>query len=364
MLSVLGAAEACPFCTALKPTLAKQRDSASAVALGECATAPDAAAGTRAAFRVHQWFKAPSDRPATIEIPADRAAGCQRGGLGLLFDEGDSKWKALPTSEIAVAYFGRAPDARQPAAQRLPYFLRYLEHADPQIAEDAYLEFGLASFDDVRSVAGQLDSAALRRWLVDPQVPPERKGFYGVALGIAAQAQASASAANVAALTEQLDAKSSDFRAGFDGVLGGLLTAQGAAALAEIDGRYFKDPAAREGDVRHALSAARFAAEFLPEIPRDKIAAAVGHLLARREFAAEAIIDLARWEDWSAIESVATRYGDTQSPQPETNRAVVGYLSFCPREEAAAALEALRQRDPEGVKAAERVLRQLGRVRD
>ena len=30
--------------------------------------------------------------------------------------------------------------------------------------------------------------ADLRRWLVDPQVPPARKGFYGLALGLATDA--------------------------------------------------------------------------------------------------------------------------------------------------------------------------------
>ena len=72
-----------------------------------------------------------------------------------------------------------------PAASRLSYFAKYLEHANRLIAEDAYLEFGSASYDEVRQVADQLPFASMRRFLVDANIPEERKGFYGLALGLA-----------------------------------------------------------------------------------------------------------------------------------------------------------------------------------
>lgn len=365
-LLLTAASAACPFCTALRPPWAKQRESAVSVDLAECLAAPDPALGTAARFRVHQGFKGDSPPAVTIDVEADRAAGCVAGRLALVFDEGGEppRRKASPVSELAVQYFARAPESRRPAAERLPYFLRYLEHDDPSVAEDAYLEFGLADYEAVRAQGPAFDSAALRRWLVDPQVPPERKGFYGLALGVAAVAQRQERAANLALLEAQVAAPASDFRAGFDGVLGGYLAARGVDALAEIERRYFRDPASREGDVRHALAAVRFAAEFLPEVPRPQLAGSVRRLLQRPEFAAEAIVDLARWEDWTSLDAVAALYGKADYPQPATDRAVVGYLSVCPQDEATDALEALRRRDPEGVAAAERVLRQLGRVRD
>ena len=71
-----------------------------------------------------------------------------------------------------------------PAHERLRYFAEFLEHADPLVAEDAYLEFGHAPFDEVARMADLLPAAKLRAWLVDPGVPQTRKGFYGLAIGL------------------------------------------------------------------------------------------------------------------------------------------------------------------------------------
>ena len=79
----------------------------------------------------------------------------------------------------------RAPNRRRPAAERLPYYARFLEYPNPLLAEDAYLEFGNASYDEVAQVAADLPFAKLRRWITDPQIPEARQGFYGLALGLA-----------------------------------------------------------------------------------------------------------------------------------------------------------------------------------
>ncbi len=91
----------------------------------------------------------------------------------------------MPVSEIGYAYAARAPELRMPMNERLRYFARYLEHSDPLIANDAYLEFGHAAYDEVGKVADQLPMDRLRAWVADEQVPQQRKGFYGLALGLA-----------------------------------------------------------------------------------------------------------------------------------------------------------------------------------
>jgi hypothetical protein len=263
-------------------------------------------------------------------------------------------WHAVAVDEAAYAYFARAPSLKTPAVQRLRYFAPFLEHADPLIAEDAYLEFGHAPFDEVARVADALPMARMRSWLGDPQVPPSHKGFYGLALGLAPPGEDRA--ANAAALRELILAPADDFRGGFDGILGGYLLLTGATGLDLVETRYLANRQAADGDVRHAQTALRFYWEYGHEIARPRLAAAMRHLLARSEFADSAITDLARWKDWGAWQQVTALYRSDGDPGAATRRAVVGYLSACPDARAATALAELRRRDPDGVAEAEEVL--------
>jgi hypothetical protein len=174
---------ACPFCNAVLPTFAERRAEAAAVVLGE-------ARGPRA-FQVVQVVagrEALGDRTLVEVGEADDAPPIAAGRLALLLGKRDEvrwSWEAIPVDEGSSAYFIRAPELKRPIAERLRYAARYLEHADPAVADDAFREFGRAPFDAVASVADVLPSARIREWLVDPGVPSERKGFYGLALGLA-----------------------------------------------------------------------------------------------------------------------------------------------------------------------------------
>ena len=71
-------------------------------------------------------------------------------------------------------------------------------------------------------------------------MPQDRKGFYGLALGLAkSDAERQASAAFLKRLILQ---PADDFRSGFDGLLGGYLLLTGTAGLDLIDERVFQQP--------------------------------------------------------------------------------------------------------------------------
>ena len=147
-----------------------------------------------------------------------------------------------------------------------------------------------------------------------------------------------------------------DFRAGFDGILGGYLLLRGTAGLELIESRYLANPEAADGDVRHAIIALRFYQEFGRDIPIARLSAALGRVLARPEFAAMAITDLARWNDWDFLTRIARLYDEPAYADPATRRAIVGYLLTCPKPSARAELVRLRKSDPAGVAAAEQIL--------
>lgn len=387
---------ACPFCTALKPTLVQRRESAAVAAVGELVEVK----ADRQVFRLHKVLsgqsllidkqtltvpRAHAEAAATVAgaaptgnraIGTDTANGADAkvndplkvGSLAILLatrpDEASREltWEVTPVSELAYAYFVRAPAAALPMRERLKFFAGYLEHRDELLAEDAYLEFGHAPYDEVARVADLLPMESLRKWIVEPRVPQSRKGFYGLALGLArndADRQA-----NLAVLKKLVLEPADDFRAGFDGVLGGYLVAAGEPALALVEERILANPRAAEGDVRHAQTALRFCHEFGRDaFSSERLSRATRRLLARPEFAATAIVDLARWQDWDTLEKIAGLFGQPGYESPETTRAIVGYLLACPQPQAAQALTRLRKLDPQAVADAEQRLSVLGTAR-
>lgn len=360
----LETAAGCPFCTALKPTLSQQREAATAVALAEVV----GIGGKRAMFRIHRVLKGSSRPPGEVPFDADVGLPLKPGGLVILFGAGDAKrfedlaWSAVAVNETSYGYFSRAPLLRTPSDERLRYFARFLEHPDALISEDAYLEFGHAPYGEVARAHADLPMENMRAWLVDDAVRPEHKGFYGLALGLAVNE--ADRKANETLLRKLIDTPEDDFRAGFDGVLGGYLMLTGARGLEHVEARYFTDPKAAPGDVRHAMTALRFYHEYGQGrgVSEDRMSAALRHVLARPEFAEAAITDLARWKDWGSLATIAGLYQNEAYAQAGTRRAIVGYLLACPLPAAKQQLVQLRSVDPTGVSEAEQVLSTLGRV--
>ncbi len=357
-------AVACPFCTALEPTLSQQRAQAQVVLLAENETAGSEATTE---LRIHRVIVGGPRAAAgqLVRVPVDRAG--KPGSLLLAFGDGkatdalaDLRWRVLPVTETSYAYFARLPASATPTAERLRYFARYLENSDPLIAQDAYLEFGHARFDEVASVIDALSAEQLRRWIGADAVPQSRKGFYGLALGLATDP--ATRAANAAFLKQQILTPDDDFRAGFDGLLGGYLLLTGVDGLRLLDERILANPKAADGDVRHALVALRFYHEYGHEIPADRLRQSLRQVLMRPEFAAAAITDLARWKDWNALPTIVPLYGKAAYATPTTRQAIVGYLLACGQPAAERALAELRRQDPQGVDAAEQVLTRLGGV--
>jgi hypothetical protein len=320
-----------------------------------------------AKVKLHRVFdvKPSEGKPTHLTIPLDLAVA--PGTLLLIFGTGPRDaapealaWHAVAVNETSYGYFARSPAAGAKGAERLKYFARFLEHPDGVVAEDAYLEFAHAPFEDVAAVADALPGERMRRWVVDPGVPPHRKGFYGLALGLARDP--AARRANAELLRTLILEPQDDFRAGFDGILGGYLLIEGQRGLELVDSRYLANREAADGDVRHALSALRFYSEYGQAIPAERLNAAVRHLLARPDFAEAAVIDLARGKDWDAVDEIAGLYTQPQFAQSAIRRAIVGYLLACPGAGAVEALKRLREADPKGVAEAEQVLSRLGGV--
>jgi len=359
ILSCAAPAAACPFCTAVQPSLSERRADAAVALVAEAVRSDDdrrhftvqkILAGADALADPKQLALGTSDITDGASIKPGQLAlalATRRGAAAKL------SWEIVPLDEVGYAYVMRSPAPRSPPAERLAYYARYLEHANALVAEDAYREFGNAPYDVVALVADRLPYAAMRRWIVDPRIPEAHKGFYGLALGLATSD--ADRRANEQVLRQLIDASADDFRAGFDGVLGGYLVLEGSAGLQRIDERLLSNDKARSGDLRHAMTALRFIHEFgRGAIPARELNRAMRKLLRRPELAAPAIVDLARWQDWDALAEIVPLFDRAGYIDPATTRAIVGYLSACPRPEAAETLARLRRQSPQRIAEAER----------
>lgn len=351
-------AAACPFCDVVGRSLAQRRDEAVAVAVAE--VAGPAATGDDGLlaqpWRIDQMIRGRPDLigrvvTARVDGPAE--------GTGVAFGEGDPnvppRWTAMAADEAVLGYVVEAPAWDGPPAERLAWFVRRLEHPDRVIAEDAFTEFGLAPFAGVRAVAGSFDAAKLMAWVAEPGIEQRRRGFYGLALGLVAAETRDATIREraIATLHETLQLPADDFRAGFDGLMGGVLVAEGEVGLDYLEGLGIGGPAGRPVDQRHLLATLRFAWEFLgADIPRTRVTAATARLLTAPAVAADAVVDLARQQAWDVVDAVAALWDSLGDDDPLVRRAVAGYLSACPRPEATRLLEGIRGRDPERLEAA------------
>ncbi len=351
-----GSAAACPFCDVVGRPLAERRDSAAVTAVGEATGEVQRAEGiVRQPFLVRGLLRGTG--PALDATVLARVAG-PVAGTAILFGDPEGGYEAVAADEVLLGYVAAAPPAEAAAAGRLAWFARWLEHPNPAIAADAFLEFGLAEYAAVVAAAGSLDAAKLRAWLVEPGIEERRRGFYGLALGIAAArahglGDLAAAEACTRPLEEAIAAPAGDLRAGYDGLLGGLLVARGPAALEWFGARGLLAADTRAGDARHALAALRFAWEFLAAtVPREEVAAAAARLLANPAVAAETAVDLARWQHWRSVADVAALWEQFGRDDPLVRRAVAGYLTACPLPEAKQQAAAIAARDPEAWAAA------------
>jgi hypothetical protein len=369
LVSVAGVLQACPFCGSVGQPLASRRDAARAVVIAEA----DGPARPRTdgvadgvmcqSFVVRQLMR--GDLPDGIgSLPATVIAEVSSpisGTAAVFFSSlpiGEPGQEGLDAEAIAadegrLGYLASLPGVERPASERLRWYARRLEHPDPLIAEDAFAEFGQAPFEAVRAAADALPSGELRAWVDDPGILQQRRGFYGLGLGLVAASRPHERAASLAVLHAVVDAPADDFRAGFDGVLAGILVGEGEAGLAFLTARGLLEPTARPVEKRQMLAALRFAWENLAEtVPRDLVAAATQRLLESPVTAADATVDLARYGWWHAVDQVAALWQTLGDDDPLVRRAVAGYLTACPTPQARQQIDAILHKDSERFEAA------------
>jgi hypothetical protein len=255
--------------------------------------------------------------------------------------QGDPYRGMVVNSRAALDYVrGALTLAGQKRTQILLYAFRYLDHLDPDLANDAFLEFAKANDQEIGQVAARLSPAKLRGLVLNSKTPAERLGLYAFLLGGCGTAQ------DATLLRSLLDKRSDNTSRAFDGLLSGYirLRPREGWALAVAVLRDARKPFADRYAVLRTL---RFYHGWKPAETRRQVLAGLAAALDQGDIADMAVEDLRRWHIWDLTPQVLAQYGKKSHAAPIMRRTIVRYALTCPRPEAARFLAEVRKQDPE-----------------
>jgi len=368
---LVGSADACPFCSAVSLTLSQEIAQSQAAVIARLVEPPPAAALAPTAdgplpkgkFEVVEVLKG-GDLVAEAGLTGGDAKPIETimldekpvGELFLLLgvEPPNLVWSSpIRLGDRGVAYVRRLGELPEKGAERLAFFQEHLEDEDDTLARDAYDEFALAPYADVRDLKEKMDPAKLMAWIENPKVQANRRRLYATMLGVCGS---KADAARIGTILEGtgLSPEQLEARSGLDALIACYVALEGPAALDLVD-RLFLDRQGRDvpfTETYAAVMALRFLGEESDLVPRDRVLESLRLLLQEPKLADLVIADLARWQDWSVVDRLVTLFKEATADTIFVREPVINYLRACPLPEAAAAITELEAIDPEAVRRA------------
>jgi hypothetical protein len=364
-------ARACPFCDAVSLTFAQEIAQSEAAVIARLVEPPPAAALSPIAegplpkgkFAVVEVLKGGELVDAGGHTGAD-ATPIETilleekpvGSLYLLMAIEPPKliWSSpVPVSERAVEYIRKLADLPEKGPDRLAFFQQYLEDEDDALARDAYDEFAVAPYEDVKGLENRMDATQLLGWITDPKVQTNRRRLYATMLGVCGT-KADAKEIERILVGEDLAESEAEVRSGLDALIACHVTLTGTEGLDLVD-RLFLDRGDRDvpfTETYAAVMALRFLGEESEIVSRDRVLASLRLLLAEPKLADLVIADLARWQDWSVVDRLTELFETATADNIFVREPIVNYMRACPLPEAAAALVKLEKIDPDAVRRA------------
>ncbi len=336
-----GPATACNFCCRTQAPLRVEAASANLILFGTLANATgDAQNGGTVDIHIEQVIKSDFmlDGARVLELPRYVEVDPKKPQKYIvLCDVHNGKldpYRGILVKTDALAdYLAGALmlDVKDKTAARR-HALRYLEHADEEVAREAFREFSwdIPSPNDFRDLARDLPAEKLVRWLKNPKTAAHRIDTYAAMLGHCGNDDHAALLLRL--LKDEAEWERS--RNGFGALIGYTL-------LRPKDGReqirrIAKDEK-REFVVRYAaLQAVRFFWEDRPDVvKRPELLDAVRVLLDQGDIADLAVEDLRRWKQWDETGRVLALFGKASHDIPIMRRSILRFALKCPTPEAA-----------------------------
>lgn len=341
----------CPFCGTAKQTMRQDIESMDVIAIGELVAGPTSAKEIDgfANFQIKSIVKGQDvvSLGQTVEIIYFGPAKSERKFLLMGTDPTQITWSSpMALSADGVNYIDKLTSIPEDPVERLKFYQGYLEHEDSLLARDAYDEFAVAPYEDVKSLKPHMEREKLVKWVQDPNVSPERKRLYFTLLGICGLKED-------AKMVEKLITDDSvESKAGMDATIACYLTLSGDEGLPLIEERFLKNKKSQYPATYAAVSALRFHATEGGVLTRDKVLHALHTVLDRPVVADLVIPDLARLKDWSQIDKMVELFKTADEDSSWVRVPIVNYLRTCPLPSAAEKIIELEAIDPKTVQRA------------
>lgn len=364
-------AAACPFCSAVSLTFSQEIAQSEATVIAKLVEPPPADALLPTAEG-----PLPKGKFSVVEVLKGGEAVEMNGHLGIDADPIETifledkpvgslyllmaveppelVWSSpIPVSERAVEYIRQLADLPEKGPDRLAFFQRYLEDDDDTLARDAYDEFAVAPYNEVRGLEDRMDPTQLLAWITDPDVQTNRRRLYATMLGVCGT-KADGKTIERILVGEDLDASETEVRSGLDALIACYITLVGPEGLDLID-QLFLDRKGQDvpfTETYAAVMALRFLGEESDIVPRDRVLASLRLLLNEPKLADLVIADLARWQDWSVVDRLVELFETATADNIFVREPIVNYMRTCPLPQANKALETLEKIDPDAVRRA------------
>jgi hypothetical protein len=354
LASAVAAAVACPFCSAVSQTFSEEIATMDVAVIAKLTKAPKQSDNpgdelTKATFEITQVMKGDGlvkvgDKVETLYF-GESAAG--KSFLIMGIDPPQIMWSTpLPLSERAQGYLSAVLKLPKDDAERLVFFQKYLEDEDELLARDSYDEFARAPYDHVKAIKQQMDHAQIVAWIKNPEVPASRRRLYLVMLGVSGDEK------DLPMLEEFMRSSDRKAKSGLDALIACYLTLKGEAGLPLVEELFLANKQADYADTYSAIMAIRFHGTEGGVIDKKPLVKSLHHMLERPELADLVIPDLARWEDWEAVDQLMELYKSADEKSSWVRVPVVNYLRACPLPRAKELLKECEKIDPAAYKRA------------
>jgi len=342
-------AGACPFCSAVSQTIRQEMGVMDAVIIAESTAQSVRNEETgEVKMRVVRVLKGDelvkADSMVTVVYFGEVAAGRRFMLSGV--DPPNIQWSALPLTAESEAYVLNVTKLPDDGLERLKFYQQFLQSEDSMLSRDAYDEFAITPYPIVQSLKPFMNHDQLVSWIQDPEMPADRKRLYLTMLGVCG------TEADLPILESMLTSTQESARRGLDALLACYLILAGEDGLKLVDEQFLANKQAPYADTYAAIMAIRFHGTETDKIPRSALVKSLHHVLDRKDLADLVIPDLSRWGDWSQIDRLVQLFVEAETDNNWIRVPVVNYLRACPKPEAEAALEKLKQIDPESVRRA------------
>jgi hypothetical protein len=264
------------------------------------------------------------------------------------------KLKAQPytgrhvSSPVVLDFVTQLLGYRDNPTEMLLFAAKHFDHADPQVAEEAFLVFARAEDKLIGATAKKLNPAGLRKLIATPDLEAERLSLFAYLLGACGNADDLATLRTL--LKDHRKAKA------YEGILAGYITMRPDEGWTYTHELLKNDKTSFL--LRYAsLRTMRFYYNAKPEEYGKHVMHGLGLAIQRADVADIAISDLRNWKRWEHTGAILACFDKTSHHSAIVKNSIIRYALVCPQPEARTFLERVRREDPKLVRYLEEELK-------